>query len=193
MLQNVNYWGRLCFVIPDQRCIIVLFFFFKFCKIWFCLTNKVIATSLGQLLVCFQESTTDWFDSLCSGFAPSQNLANLTQQKGIIGHLWRIHHHGRVLCIDVKMPGFNSNLFYHTKITQFTWYCFKVGCSPVRYPNWFNSMFEFRSKLIQFNIWFKFISWKFNSKDYSIQNQLLWFSSIKYSILGILIPLLPHD
>ena len=54
-------------------------------------------------------------------------------------------------------------------------------------------MFESPSKLIQFNIWFKFISWKFNSKDYSIQNQLLWFSSIKYSILDILIPLLPHD
>ena len=43
-------------------------------------------------------------------------------------------------------------------------------------------MFEFRSKLIQFNIWFNIISWKFNSKDYSIQNQLLWFNSMKYSI-----------
>ena len=54
--------------------------------------------------------------------------------------------------------------------------------SPVRYPNWFNTMFEFCSKLIQFNIWFKIISWKFNSKDYSIQNQLLRFNSINYSI-----------
>ena len=40
--------------------------------------------------------------------------------------------------------------------------------SLVRYPNWFNSMFAFRSKLIQFNIGFKIISWKFNTKDYSI-------------------------
>ena len=42
--------------------------------------------------------------------------------------------------------------------------------SPVRYPNWFNSMFEFCPKLIQFNIQFNIVSRKFNSKDYSIQN-----------------------
>ena len=52
--------------------------------------------------------------------------------------------------------------------------------SPVRYPNWFNSMFEFRSKLIQFNIRFKIISWKFNSKDYSIFNNFC--DSIQYII-----------
>ena len=57
-----------------------------------------------------------------------------------------------------------------------------LDASLVRYPNWFNSMFEFCSKLIQFNIWFKIISWKFNSKDYSILNNLLWFNSIYYSI-----------
>ena len=52
--------------------------------------------------------------------------------------------------------------------------------SPVRYPNWFNSMFEFCSKLIQFNIRFKIISWKFNSKDYSIFNNFC--DSIQYII-----------
>ena len=68
--------------------------------------------------------------------------------------------------------------------------------SLVRYPNWFNSMFEFCAKLIQFNIQFKIILGKFNSKDYSnldksllfnstyysIYNKLLWFNSIYYSI-----------
>ena len=47
--------------------------------------------------------------------------------------------------------------------------------SPVRYPNWINSMFEFRSKLIQFNIRFKI-----NSKDYSIFNDFC--DSIQYII-----------
>ena len=39
-----------------------------------------------------------------------------------------------------------------------------------RYPNWFKSMFEFWPKLIILNIRFKIDSWKFNYKDYSIQN-----------------------
>ena len=68
--------------------------------------------------------------------------------------------------------------------------------SPARYPNWCNSKFEFCAKLIQFNIQFKIILGKFNSKDYSnldksllfnsiyysIYNKLLWFNSIYYSI-----------
>ena len=71
-----------------------------------------------------------------------------------------------------------------------------IKSSPVWYPNWFNSKFEFCTKLIQFNIQFKIILGKFNSKDYSnldksllfnsiyysIYNKLLWFNSIYYSI-----------
>ena len=34
--------------------------------------------------------------------------------------------------------------------------------SPLWYLNWFNSIFEFCPKLFQFNIQFKFVSWKFN-------------------------------
>ena len=60
-------------------------------------------------------------------------------------------------------------------------YVYWLEYSPVRYPNWFISMFEFRSKLIQFNIRFKIISWKFNSKDYSILNNCCY--SIKTSHL----------
>ena len=54
--------------------------------------------------------------------------------------------------------------------------------SPVRYPNWFNSKFEFCAKLIQFNIQFKIILGKFNSKDYSNLDKSLLFNSIYYSI-----------
>ena len=50
--------------------------------------------------------------------------------------------------------------------------------SPVRYPNWFNSMFEFGPKLIQFNIQFKLVSPKFNSKDYSIKSKSSSFNSM---------------
>ena len=57
-----------------------------------------------------------------------------------------------------------------------------MKCSPVRYSNWFNSMFEFCPKLIQFNTQFKIASWIFNSKYYSIWKILLWFNSIDYSI-----------
>ena len=55
-----------------------------------------------------------------------------------------------------------------------------VHHSPVRYPNWFNSMFEFCPKLIQFNIQFNIVSRKFNSKDYSIQNH---FKKIQFKRL----------
>ena len=54
--------------------------------------------------------------------------------------------------------------------------------SLVRYPNWFNSMFEFCPKLIQFNIQFKVVSLKFSSKYHSIWINLLWFNRIDYSI-----------
>ena len=86
---------------------------------------------------------------------------------------------------------FDSLLFYLLRVTLG-----RPGDSPVRYPNWFNSKFEFCAKLIQFNIQFKIILGKFNSKDYStldksilfnsmyysIYNKLLWFNSIYYSI-----------
>ena len=51
--------------------------------------------------------------------------------------------------------------------------------------NWFNSIFNsklFHENSIQKIIQFKIVSWKFNSKDYSIQNKSLWFNSIDYSI-----------
>ncbi len=51
-----------------------------------------------------------------------------------------------------------------------------------RYPNWFNSIFEFRQKMIQFNIQFNIISQKFNSKDYLIQKNFRKFNSKYYSI-----------
>ena len=50
-----------------------------------------------------------------------------------------------------------------------------------RYPNWFNPIFEFRQKMIQFNI----ISQKFNSKNYLIQKKLRKFNSKNYSIKKI--------
>ena len=51
--------------------------------------------------------------------------------------------------------------------------------------NWFNSIFNsklFHENSIQKIIQFKIVSWKFNSKDYSIQNKSFWFNSIDYSI-----------
>ena len=52
----------------------------------------------------------------------------------------------------------------------------------VRYQNWFNLMFEFRQKVIKFNIQFNTISLKFNSNNYSIQKDYWWFNSIANSI-----------
>ena len=54
-----------------------------------------------------------------------------------------------------------------------------------RYPNWFNSIFEFRQKMIQFNIQFNTISQKINSENYSIQKNLRKFNSKNYSIQKI--------
>ena len=54
-----------------------------------------------------------------------------------------------------------------------------------RYPNRFNSIIEFRQKIIQFNIQFNIISQKFNSKNYLIQKNLRKFNSKKYSIKKI--------
>ena len=54
-----------------------------------------------------------------------------------------------------------------------------------RYPNWFNSIFEFCQKMIQFNIQFNSISRKFNSRDYPIQYFSQKFNSKNYSIQKI--------
>ena len=54
-----------------------------------------------------------------------------------------------------------------------------------RYPNWFNSIFKFCQKMIQFNIQFNIISQKFNSKNYSIQKNVRKFNSKKHSIKKI--------
>ena len=62
-----------------------------------------------------------------------------------------------------------------------------IKSSPVWYPNWFNSKFEFCTKLIQFNIQFKIILGKFNSKDYSNLDKSLLFNSIYYSIYNKLL------
>ena len=59
------------------------------------------------------------------------------------------------------------------------------GARGERYPNWFNSIFEFRQKMIQFNIQFNIISQKFNSKNYLIQKNLRKFNSKNYSIKKI--------
>ena len=51
--------------------------------------------------------------------------------------------------------------------------------------NWFNSIFNsklYHENSIQKFIQFKIVSWKFNSKYYSIWNDLFWFDSIDYSI-----------
>ena len=50
------------------------------------------------------------------------------------------------------------------------------------YPFWFNSMFEFCGKMIQFNIWFNIAYRKFNLKNYSFQNDFWWFNSKDNSI-----------
>ena len=57
-----------------------------------------------------------------------------------------------------------------------------LGGRGERYPNWFNSIFEFCQKIIQFNIQFNSISRKFNSKDYPIQYFSQKFNSKNYSI-----------
>ena len=62
-------------------------------------------------------------------------------------------------------------------------FSFQIGVKP--YPNWFNSIFEFRQKMIQFNIQFNTISQKINSENYSIQKNLRKFNSKNYSIQKI--------
>ena len=64
-------------------------------------------------------------------------------------------------------------------------YLHRPGARGERYPNWFNSIFEFRQKMIQFNIQFNTISQKFNSENYSIQKNLRKFNSKNYSIQKI--------
>ena len=57
-------------------------------------------------------------------------------------------------------------------------YHYRHHHSGVRYPIWFNSMFEFCQKMIH-SIFNSILLYpRFNSKYYSIQNELWWFNSI---------------
>ena len=135
----------------------------------------------------------------CSPFA--QNVQILPFQliwgKGAIKHLQNVslacfffligcmfvHYNKIITCpLPLLSPMRSESRFramYHCK---FIWDTYSFYSGGGRYPFWFNSMFKFCWKMIQFNISFNIADQRFNSNDYSIQNKLGWFNSTDTSI-----------